>query len=102
MRFQQKDKSLIQIAKEKPKDCFVKLFYHASKFYFLIQNNDKNVIPKQNQKTLIEFYNAPSYLGETRTDLLNGRYFYQSSLRKSVNNICYEDWKEKIGKTSKK
>ena len=36
MRFQQKDKSLIEIAKEKPKDYSIKQFHGADKVYSLI------------------------------------------------------------------
>ena len=47
MRFQQKDKSLIEIAKEKPKDDSIK---QAGKTYSLICKYGKIMIPKQIQK----------------------------------------------------
>ena len=47
MRLQQKDKSLIEIAKEKPKDCSIKQFHGAGKKYSLIYKNRKIMIPKQ-------------------------------------------------------
>ena len=46
MRFQQKDKSMIEIAKEKPIDYSIKLFYGAGKTYSLICRQEKIVIPK--------------------------------------------------------
>ena len=49
MRFQQKDKSLIEIAKEKPKDYSTKQFHGAAKTYSLISRHGKIVIPKQIQ-----------------------------------------------------
>ena len=56
MRFQQKDKSLIEIDKEKLKDYSIKKFHGAGKTYSLIYINGKIMIPKQIQKTLIEWY----------------------------------------------
>ena len=46
MRFQQKDKSLIEIAKEKPKDYSIKQFHGAGKTYSLICKNGKIMIQK--------------------------------------------------------
>ena len=51
MRFQQKDKSLIEIAEVKPKDYSIKPFHGTGKKYSLICKNRKIVIPKQKQKT---------------------------------------------------
>ena len=53
-RFQQKDKSLIEIAKEKPNDYSIKQFHGVGKMYPLIRRHEKIVIPKQIQKTLVE------------------------------------------------
>ena len=50
MRFQQKDKSLIEIAKEKPNDYFNKKFHGAGKMYSLICKNRKIMILKQIQR----------------------------------------------------
>ena len=47
MRFQQKDESLIEIAKEKPKDYSIKRFYGRSKTYSLIIIFGKILIPEQ-------------------------------------------------------
>ena len=47
MRFQQKDKSQIEIAKEKPNNYSIKQFYGASKTYSLICRHKKIMIPKQ-------------------------------------------------------
>ena len=52
MKFQQKDKSLIEIAKEKNKDYSIKLFHKAGKLYFLIFRYGEIMIPK-----LINTYN---------------------------------------------
>ena len=52
MRFRQKDKSLIDIAKEKPKDYSIQQFHGAGKTYSLIYRHGKIVIPKQIQKSL--------------------------------------------------
>ena len=46
MKFQQKDKSLIEIAKEKPKDYSIKQFHGAGKTYSLIHKHRKIMIPK--------------------------------------------------------
>ena len=57
LRLEQKDKSLIEIAKEKPKDHSIKQCHGA-----------KIVIPKQIQKTLIEWYhNMLCHPDKTRT-----------------------------------
>ena len=89
MRFQQKDKSLIEIAKEKPKDYSIKQFHGAGKKYSLICRRGKIVIPKQLQKTLVEWYHSVlSHPGETRTELTIGQHFYWKGLRKSVHDIC--------------
>ena len=68
MSYEQKDKSLIEIAKEKPKDHSIKQFHWVGKTYSLICRHRKIMIPKQIQQTLIEWY--PSVLchpGKTRT-----------------------------------
>ena len=54
MSFQQKDKSLIEIAMQKPKDYSIKQFYGAGKKYSLICEKGEIMISKQLQKTLIE------------------------------------------------
>ena len=58
MRFQQKDKSLIVIAKEKPKDYSINQFLGAGRKYSLICRYGKILIPKQIQKTLVEWYHS--------------------------------------------
>ena len=51
--------------------------------------NGKIVVPKQMQKTLIEWYhNALCHPGETRTELTIGQHFYWKGLQKSVHDIC--------------
>ena len=47
MRFQQKDKFLIEIAKKKPKDYSIKQFRGAGKTCSLICKRGKIMIPKQ-------------------------------------------------------
>ena len=47
MSFQQKDKSLIEIAKEWPKNCFIKEIHGAGKVYYLICRYGEIVIPNQ-------------------------------------------------------
>ena len=54
MRFQQKDKSLIEIVKENRKVYSIKQFHGASKTYSLICRHREIVIPKQIQKKLVE------------------------------------------------
>ena len=77
MRFQQKDKSLIEIAKEKPKDYSIEQFHGAGKTYSLICRYKKNEIPKQIQITLVEWYhNLLFHLSETRTELTIAQQFY--------------------------
>ena len=66
MRFQQKDKSPIQIVKEKPNDYSIKHFHGEGKKYSLIYRHEKIVIPKPIQKTLVEWYhNILCHPGET-------------------------------------
>ena len=47
MRFQQKEKSLIEIAKKKPIDYSIKKFHGAGKTYSLIYRHRKNMISEQ-------------------------------------------------------
>ena len=54
MRFQQKDKSLVEIAKVKPKDYSMNQLHGTGKKYSLICRNRKIVIPKQIQKYFVE------------------------------------------------
>ena len=54
MRFQQKDKSLIEIVKKNPKDHSIKQFHEAGKIYSLICRHGKIVIPKQLQKSFVK------------------------------------------------
>ena len=56
MIFQQNDKSLIKIAKEKPNDYSIKYFHGAGKTYSLTFRHGKIVIPKQTQKSILEWY----------------------------------------------
>ena len=56
MRFQQKGKFLIEIAKEMFKVYAIKQFHGASKTYSLICRHRKIVIQKQIHKTLLEWY----------------------------------------------
>ena len=68
MRFQRKDKSLIEIAKEKPKHNSIKQFKQAGKMYSLICKNGEIMNPKQIQKALVEWYHSVlCHPGETRT-----------------------------------
>ena len=53
MRFQQKDRSIIEIAREKPKDYSIKQLHGAGKTYSLNCKNGKIIIPKQIQKTFV-------------------------------------------------
>ena len=52
MRFQQKDKSLIEITNETPKDYSMKQSHGVGKKYSLICRHRKVVIPKLIKKTL--------------------------------------------------
>ena len=56
MRFQQKDKSLIEITEEKPNNYFINFFHWAGKTYSLICRHVEFVVPKQIQKNI--FLNA--------------------------------------------
>ena len=56
MGLQQKDKSLIEIAKERPNYYSIKQFHGACKTYSLICRHGKIMIPKRIQKTLAEWY----------------------------------------------
>ena len=49
MIYQQKDKSLIEIAKEKPNNYSMKQFHGVGKTYSFICKNGKIMIPKQLQ-----------------------------------------------------
>ena len=72
IRFQQKDKYLIGIVKEKPNDYSIKQFDGAGKTYSLICKQMKIMIPNQIQRiTLIEWYhNVLCHPGETRSTFL--------------------------------
>ena len=49
----------------------------------------KIVIPKQIQRSLVEWHhNALWHPGETRTKFNIGQHFYQKGQRKSVHDIC--------------
>ena len=50
MKFQQKDKFLIEIVKVKPKDSSIKQFYEADKMYSLLCRHRKIVILKQSRR----------------------------------------------------
>ena len=69
MRFQRQDKSLITIAKEKPKDFFIKQFHGVGKACSLICRHQKNVIPKHITKTLIEWYHCVFYVIQAKPEL---------------------------------
>ena len=100
MRFQQKDESLILIAKEWPNHYSIKQFYGTGKTYSVICRHRKIVIPKRIQKFLVELYhnalyhpgetnhNALYHPGETRTELTIGQHSYSKGLQKSIHNIC--------------
>ena len=53
MRYQQKDKSLIGIANEKPKDYFIKQFQEAGKTCSIICRHRKIVVPKQKYHRMV-------------------------------------------------
>ena len=66
MQFQQKDKSLIEIAEEKPNDYSIKQFHGTGKTFLSICRHGKIVIPKQIQESFIEWYqNILYHPGET-------------------------------------
>ena len=74
--FQQKDKSLIEIAKEHPNDFSIKRFLGAGKTYSLICRKVKFMVIKQMQKSLVEWYhNVPCHLGKTRTKFLANPFY---------------------------
>ena len=54
MGFQQKDKSLIEIANEKYNNYSIEQFHGAGKTYSLISQHRKIMIPKQIQKSLVK------------------------------------------------
>ena len=77
MSFQQKDKALIEIAKEMPHIYYIKQFHWVDNIYSLIYRYREIMIPKQIQKTNVEcHYNIPCYLGETRNELTIGQHFH--------------------------
>ena len=87
MRFQQK--SLIEIAKEKPNDYSIKRFHGDGKVHSLICGHGKIVIPKQIQKTHVEWYhNVQCHPGETRTELTICQNFYWNGPQKSLHDVC--------------
>ena len=76
MQYQQKDKNLIKILQNN-KDYSIQNFHGADEKYFLICRNRKNLIPKQLEKQVVEWYhNALCNPGETRTELSITQYFY--------------------------
>ena len=50
MRIQQKNKSLVEIAKKEPNDYSTKQYHGAGKKYSVICRRGKIVIPKKNTK----------------------------------------------------
>ena len=92
MRFQQKDKSLIEIAKEKPKDYFIKQFYGAGKTYSLTCRYRNIMIQKWIQNLNNPFVEWYYYIlchpGETRTKLSIDQYFHWKGLQNAVHDIC--------------
>ena len=88
MQYQQKDKHLIKITKEKS-DYSIKTFHGADKKYSLICRNNKIVIPKQLETRVVEWYHhALCHPGETRTELTIAQHFYWKNLRKTVHQVC--------------
>ena len=93
MRFQQRDKYLIEIAKEKLNDYSIKQFHVAGKTYSLICRNGKIVILKSIQKALVQWYLnilCYPYIGKTRTKLSIGQHFYWKSLQKYVEKVRFK------------
>ena len=88
MRFQQKDLSLIEIAKEKSNHYSIKQFHGAGKTYSLICRHRKIVISKQIQKNLGEWYhNILCHSGKSKTKLAISQHFHWKGLQKSAHNI---------------
>ena len=89
MRFQQKDKSLIEIAKEKPNDSSIKQFHGAGKTDSLICKHEKNCDPKTNtNENLVEWcHNVLCHPGRTRTKLSIGQHCYWKGLQKLIYDI---------------
>ena len=84
MSFQQKDKSLIDITKEKSYAYSIKC-----KAYYLIYRHEKIVTTKQIQKYIVEWnHNVLCHLGETRNKFTIAQHFYWEGLIKSVRDIC--------------
>ena len=89
MKFQQKDKTLIETAKIKTNSYSIKHFHGADKKYSLICRKDKIVIPDPLQVRLVEwYYNTLCHPGETRTELSISQHFYWKRLRKTVHSVC--------------
>ena len=53
MGFQHKNKSLIEIPKEKPNNYSIKQFYRVDKTYSLLCRHRKIIIPKQIQQSIM-------------------------------------------------
>ena len=88
MKFQQKDKSLLETAK-KNKNFKINQFHGAGKSYSLICFNNKIVVPKDLQKRMVQWYHTTlNHPGETRTELTISQHFYWKNLRKTVHDVC--------------
>ena len=76
MKFQQKDKTLIETANIKAKSYYIKHFHGADKKYSLISRKGKTVIPDPLQVRLAEWYlNTLCHPGETRMELSISPHF---------------------------
>ena len=88
MRFQQKDKSLMENPKEMLNDNFIKLFCWVGKTL----DTGKTVILKQIQKPLVEWHHTIlCHPGKITTKLTIGQRFYRKGLQKIVRFI-FSKW----------
>ena len=87
-KHQQKDKNLIKLAKNN-KDYSIKSFCGGGKEHHLIVHNDKIVIPKQLQRTVVNWYHTQlCHPGETRTEATIRQHFTFKGLKEMVHKLC--------------
>ena len=102
MQHQQNNKALIEISTSN-KDYSIKHFHGEDKKYYFICSKHKIVIPKLEEKQIVELYhNFLCHSNETCTELSIAQYFYWKNLRKTAHEVCLKCKACKFLKRNKK
>jgi len=99
---QQKDQSLLQLAKTNT-EYNLKEFSAAGKERLLICKGNKIVIPESLQLRIVEWYHIQlCHPGQTRTEATINQHFTWKGLRKTVHQVCSKCHTCQVTKTSNK